>query len=110
MPQTITYAVDRDSGEVVSHFGDAYAWPILDYEAIGKDGDYNAPFEYNLAKLDQRTVGRGAAYLYWTKRIPTEVKNLHRAFWGLPAVKPIANEEAVIERYWKRHARAVFGA
>lgn len=105
----ITFAIDRASGEVVSHVGNEYAWPILDYEAIGQDGDYTAPLEYKLKRIDQFGAIMGAESLYWTKRIPTEIKNLHRAYWGMPAVKPIPNEDAQLEKYWERHSGQVFG-
>lgn len=103
----IRYAIDLDTGLVVSQLGNEYAWPIMDYEGIGKDGDYTGPIEYNLEKLSQHETWNQA--LYPTKRIPTDVKNVHRAFWGLPPVKPIANETLVLERYWKRHGKRVFG-
>ena len=108
MNKIIQYAVDRDSGGVVSQVGSEYAWPILDYEAIGQGGDFTGPMQYNLEKIDRYRAGR--VYLHFTKRVPTEVKNIHRAFWGMPAVKPIPNEAALLERYWKRHSKAVFGA
>lgn len=101
----IRYAIDYATGEVVSRLGDEYAWPILDYEAIGRDGDYQAPLTFDLRRVPIREAYGNP--LYHTKRIPTGIKNAHRAFWGLPPVKPIPNEEAILDRYWKRHASAL---
>ena len=106
----IRYAVDRDSGEVVSRVGREFAWPILDFEAIGKNGDFTAPFEYNLEKIDGPEAHYAARSLFYTRHVPTVVKNLHRAFWGMAPVAEPPGEAESLERYWKRHERAVFGA
>lgn len=101
----IMYAV-LPSGQVVSRVGNEMAWPVLDFEAIGmggKDkhpntgeesqvtypkGNFYGPTRYDLQTF---TVGEVAPsdwqQLRWTKKIPREVKNYHRAFWGMKPLK-----------------------
>lgn len=80
----ITYAVDPD-GVVISRVGREVAWPVLDFEAIGKDGDFSGPLTYNLVKMDFYEAMRHGVYrtLRWTKKIPMPLKNRHRVFWGM---------------------------
>lgn len=79
----ITYAVHPD-GFVVSRVDSQIVWPILDYEAIGKDGDYTKPFIFTWEKMSVHSIGREWNLLKWTRKIPTEVKNFHRQLWGMP--------------------------
>lgn len=85
MSQThLQYAIHREDGSIISRRGDELAWPILDYEAIGQDGNYNAPLKYDLNKIGVHTVGgREWNLLVFTKFVPVEFKNKHREFWGL---------------------------
>lgn len=84
----ITYAVHQFDGIVISRVGNELAWPILDYQAIGEGGDFTKPFKYNLEKMPVlRTSTYDWSRLHWTKKIPVPLKNLHRAFWGMPPLK-----------------------
>ena len=104
MANRITYAIDQDNC-VVSRVGNDFAWPVLDFDRIGAGGadkhpntgeesgayapqDFNGPMWYNLEKvyLFDMTPGQYAR-LRWTRKIPLEIKNYHRAFWGMKAVK-----------------------
>ena len=95
MNRTITYAIDLDSGMVVSRVGSDLAWPVLDFEAIGKGGDgfepgnFNGPTRYNLQNFP--VLGTpGWDRLRWTKKIPVATKNLHRKFWSMkPLPEPV---------------------
>lgn len=84
MNRTIRYAIHRDEGTVISQVGDAVAWPVLDYEQIGQDGDFTQPFTYTLERCPVLSVGAEWRRLRWTRKIPVELKNVHRAFWGMP--------------------------
>jgi hypothetical protein len=75
----IMYAIDCDTGMVVSRIGDKYAWPILDYEGMTPDNSFKT--EYYLEAVSIFDVPR--ANLKYTRKIPLEVKNFHRAFWGM---------------------------
>lgn len=87
MAGQIRFAFNRQDGHVVSRVGNDVAWPILDYEAIGKNGDYTQPFQYNLGKINVHQIGKEWNALYWTRYIPTEMKNLHRKYWGMKPLK-----------------------
>lgn len=84
--ERITYAIDTDTGLAVSRQGDCFAWPILDYEGMTPDNGFAA--NYYLEKIPVLSVaGRVLAGLQWTRKIPMEVKNLHRVFWGMAPLK-----------------------
>jgi hypothetical protein len=101
MPRSIRFAFNREDGHVISRVGNVLAWPILDFQAIGKNGDYTQPFQYNLEKIDVLQVGREWDSLYWTKYIPTEMKNIHRKYWGmkpLPVEVPTSDFSVLCKR------------
>jgi len=83
----ITYAVHGRDGLVISRVGSELAWPILDYDAIGKDGDFTSPLQYKLKTIPVHEAIREWAMLKWTRKIPIEIKNLHRAYWGMKPLK-----------------------
>lgn len=83
MNRIITYAVNLDDGLVTSRVGHQVAVPVLDFEAIGADGDYTKPLTYTLEKFSVHDWQPWGDYR-WTKKIPVELKNLHRAYWGFP--------------------------
>ena len=104
MTNRITYAVDHQDGVVVSRVGDHLAWPVLDYKSIGAGGadkhantgeesgsyapqNFSGPLRYNLEKFPLFDIPGGYAGLQWTRKIPLEIKNYHRAFWGMKALK-----------------------
>jgi hypothetical protein len=79
---------DVATNDVYSQYGSQYCVPVLDYEAIGEGGDFTKPFKYSLEKFD--SIGRWTPTLQYTRKIPTPIKNAHRAFWGLkPLPLPI---------------------
>lgn len=90
--KTITYAVDQDTGQVWSRLegdpsvgSEKIAVPVLDYLAIGRDGDFSAPLTYNLERMGiEALIG---SCLRWTRKIPTEIKNAHRRFWGMKPLR-----------------------
>jgi len=85
--KTITYAIEVDSGLVISRLNSEIACPVLEFEKIGQDGNYNKPFEYTLEKMPVNTlVGIWNSYK-WTKKIPVTLKNVHRKFWGMKPLK-----------------------
>jgi hypothetical protein len=102
MSRTIQYAFHREDGSVISRVGDEVAWPVLDYEAIGRNGDFRGPLKYDLERHPLHRVGREWAVLVWTKHIPIEIKNAHRAFWGM---QPLPNEPPIrsVEELCSRH-------
>jgi hypothetical protein len=81
--KTIQYAIDGDTGLIVSRVGDEVCYLVLDYKAIGKDGDYTAPLTYYMEKEKAFKVLPHMHNLTWTRKIPIEQKNFHRVFWGM---------------------------
>jgi len=92
MRRIITYAVDRDNGLVYSRVGDKVAFPVLQYERIGKGGDFTQPLEYELEADSVSSLAYYWPMLRWTKKVPVALKNLHRVYWGM---KPLG--EAAIK-------------
>ena len=83
--RNITYAIDLNTGLVVSRVGDELAWPILDYEKMGPENNYT--MNYFSEKMPVFVAGRSWSNLKWTRKIPVEIKNIHRRFWGFKELK-----------------------
>lgn len=95
----ICYAVDDEDGLIYSRVGDQVAVPVLDFAGIGmggveketgkvfEKGNFQGPTNYNLEKFPLHSLSPSWGNLRWTKKIPTAVKNLHRAFWGMKPLK-----------------------
>jgi hypothetical protein len=77
----IQYAIHLDEKIVVSRLHSEIAWPILDYDGIGRGGDYMGPLHFELEKMLVHSIGREWDRLIWTRYVPTHIKNVHRAFW-----------------------------
>lgn len=86
MNRIITFAVSEDDGMVYSRVGNEVAYPVLQWEKIGEGGDFTQPLEYKLEKSSVFNLSYYWPRLKWTRKIPTELKNRHRAFWGMKAV------------------------
>jgi hypothetical protein len=80
--KTVRYAYNRDDGIVISKVGSEVAVPVLDYDGIGKDGDFTKAVEYSLERFSVYALGREYPRYVWTRNIPLKLKNKHRAFWG----------------------------
>ena len=77
--RTIQYAIDKETGLVVSRVGSELAWPILDYPSSN--------FQTKLEKIPVFTVGVSWPMLVWTRKLPKVIKNIHREFWGFSKLK-----------------------
>ena len=101
MSDRIRYAIDTDTGMVVSHnmTTHEFCWPILDFAGIGQGGngfakgDFNGPMNYKLEKIASRDAS--CSSLIFTVKVPLKDKNLHRQFWGM---KPIRRAPKDYER------------
>jgi hypothetical protein len=96
--KTITYAIDLDTGLVVSRVGSQYAWPILDFEGMKPENNFETI--YNLEKIP--IFQANGTSLRHTRKIPLEQKNLHREFWGMKKVKPSPKYCPLCGEYWKK--------
>lgn len=79
----IMYAVDLDTAQIVSRIGSQYAWPILDFEGMKPENNFQA--NYYLEKISIHDAH--GTRLHHTRKIPIEAKNFHRAFWGMKPLK-----------------------
>ncbi len=87
--RVIMYGID-ERGQVWSRVGDQVMAPFLDYEKIGEGGDFTAPLTYHYERLLVPECASSLAELRWTKKIPVEIKNKHRAMWGFKPLKGAA--------------------
>ncbi len=80
--KTIQYAIDKESRMVISRVGSELAWPILDYDNMRPENNYT--MNYYLEKVTLfSAAGHSWSMLKWTRKIPKQIKNLHRRFWGM---------------------------
>jgi len=80
--RTINYGIDTATGLVWSRVGSEVAIPILQYDQMTPENNFQTVYE--LEKMDVvQTAGRAYNSVKWTRKIPTELKNRHREFWGL---------------------------
>lgn len=87
MNRIITYAINQEDGLVVSRVKDEIAWPILQWDAMTPENSFAT--SYQLERIPVSQIGSEYRALKWTKKIPTELKNRHREFWGFPLLKSI---------------------
>ena len=80
--KTIKYGIDRDTGLVWSRVGSEVAIPVLQFNKMTPGNNFQTIYE--LEKMDVIEVA-GASYnsVEWTRKIPVELKNKHRKFWGM---------------------------
>lgn len=86
--KTITYAISPNGGLVYSRVDSEVAIPVYQFDEFGKDGDFSGPIPMKLERFPVFSLD-GAEWngLKWTRKIPVEIKNRHRKFWGM---KPLA--------------------
>lgn len=81
----ITYAIHKDDGLVISRVGSELAWPTLQYEDMKPENNFETSYKLERATLQE--ASSDWPRLEWTKKIPRDLKNRHREFWGLPPIK-----------------------
>ena len=85
MSQTIQYAVDTETGMVISRIGSEIAIPVLQFDKMLPENNFQTIYE--LEKMDVSAISHCWFQYKWTRKIPTEIKNRHRTFWGLRPLK-----------------------
>lgn len=77
------------NGLVWSKVGSEIAIPILDYANMKPENNYET--KYYLEKHSVHSVFSACPTewdnLTWTRKIPVKVKNMHRKFWEMKAIK-----------------------
>ena len=84
MSRTIQYGIDEDCF-VWSRVGNKVAVPNLDFENMTPENNYEE--NYNLEEMNIFDVAKEVGSLKWTRKIPVEIKNIHRKFWGFAPLK-----------------------
>ncbi len=80
--RTIMYGIDGDTGLVWSRVGSEVAIPVLQYDQMTPENNFQPIYE--LEKMDViQTAGQAYNSVKWTRKIPVELKNRHRKFWGM---------------------------
>ena len=89
-PRTIQYAI-CPNGLVYSRVDNEVCVPVLDYE--GMKPENNFIMVYNLDKFSIYSISSEWNTLKWTRKIPVELKNIHRKFWGMKELKEKQNAD-----------------
>jgi hypothetical protein len=103
--KNITYGLDPDSG-VISRCGSEIACEVIQFDQIGKNGDFRGPMPITLEKMPVLSLCNGQYQrIHWTKQVPIENKNHHRKLWGLKPLKfdPKAHRFNVVSVHYKCH-------
>jgi len=80
--KSIQYGIDRDTGLVWSRVGSQIALPVLQYDQMNPENNFRTI--YALEKFDViHLIGSAYNAVKWTRKIPAQIKNLHRQFWGM---------------------------
>lgn len=82
--RTITYAIDTETKLTVSRVGTELAYFVLDYDNMLPENNFSA--RYHLDKMDV-FHWHNWSVLKWTRKIPKDIKNLHRKYWGFSKLK-----------------------
>ena len=82
--RTIQYAIDINTGLIVSRVDTELGCYVVDYENMNIKNGYSAKAFLVRIPILHTTFWDS---LRWTKKIPKEIKNIHRNFWGFPALK-----------------------
>jgi len=85
----IRYGVDQDTGLVCSELmgsseKENIAFPVLDFAGMTHKNGYE--IKYFLEKMSPFHV-HPHCHIVWTRKIPVEIKNKHREFWGMKPLK-----------------------
>ena len=79
--KTIQYAIDLDLGQVISRVNDRVLIPVLDFEGMKPENNFKT--NYDLQEFSIYDISQNWYSYKWTKKIPIEIKNLHRQKWNM---------------------------
>jgi len=82
--KTIQYTIHQD-GFIVARVDSEIAWPILQWDKMLPENNYNIEYEYE--KLSIFDVSSEYNLLTWTKKIPLESKNYLRSLFNMKPLK-----------------------
>ena len=84
--KTITYMISPD-GHIYSRVGSQIAIPVLDFAGMKPENNYVT--NYSLEKFEALSCASDINNSIHTRKIPVEMKNLHRKFWGMKPIKEL---------------------
>ncbi len=87
MRDTIRYAIDPDTGLVHSYVGGELAVPTLVYDSMSPSNSFEGTYYLGKLNVFDVAVLRWFQNLKWTRKIPLDVKNAHRKFWGMKEIE-----------------------
>jgi hypothetical protein len=87
--RTLTYAIDTETGQVISRMDSKVAIPVLQYGDIKPENGFQTT--YKLEEVDVIAIASSWHNYKWTRKIPISIKNAHRKFWGFKPLKPVSN-------------------
>ena len=82
--RTIQYCI-CPNGLVYPRVGSEMCVPVLDYPAMKQESGFQ--MEYNLDRFSIYSISSEWNTLKWTRKIPVNLKNIHRRFWGMKELK-----------------------
>ena len=85
MSKTIQYAVESETGMVISRIGSEIAIPVLRFDKMLPENNFQTIYE--LQKMDVSAISHCWNQYKWTRKITFDLKNRHRQFWGLKPLK-----------------------
>ena len=85
MMKTIQYGINENTGHVCSRLGSEVAIPVLEYDKMSPENNFETV--YQLEKFDIITLASQWNCIHWTRKLPVELKNTHRSFWGFKPLR-----------------------
>jgi hypothetical protein len=76
--------IDPETNGVWSRIGSEVAIPVLDWNGMKPENNFAT--NYNLEKFNVSDIYSSLSQVIRTRKIPTELKNIHRKFWGMKAI------------------------
>ena len=86
--KTIQYGIDPDTGYVWSRVDSEVAVPVIDFAAMGPSDGF--AMKANLERMSTLDALPSINWVRWTRKVPIELKNMHREFWGMKPLKVAA--------------------
>jgi hypothetical protein len=84
----ITYAIYSVTGLVISRVGDEVYHPVLNYTRMEPGSSFQVSYHYE--RIPVFDLVPSWEHYTWTKKIPIDIKNFHRKFWGF---KPLESKK-----------------
>ena len=86
--RTIQYGIDPETGYVWSRVGSEVALPVIDFADMGPSDGF--AMKGHLERMNVFDTVPTINGVRWTRKVPVELKNVHREFWGMKPLKVAA--------------------